>query len=198
MRDKSFDSQVFCSQLKRICETVSKDSEVLSRITPRPWGSFENSYRFNLHRATDLIRIAILSWFVPEEWGILLRMSLEEEIKSKVNLDVVEYLLQSKTLMILFLQETTLWNSRDFFGNILRKEELYRTMSGVSCRYETTRAPKRPQRIRGYRDKGTLKLPHQVHEISDLTREQNELEESRIDRHNTFLLSLGFLGLSGG
>jgi hypothetical protein len=125
-------------------------------------------------------------------------MSLEEEIKSKVNLDVVEYLLQSKTLMILFLQETTLWNTRDFFGNILRKEELYRTMSGVSCRYETTRAPKRPQRIRGYRDKGTLKLPHQVHEISDLTREQIELEESRIDRHKTFLLSLGFLGLSGG
>lgn len=198
MRDQNLNSQVFCSQLNRICETVSKDSEVLSRITPRLWERFENSYSFFEPDARKLVRIAILSWYLPEEYRILLQMSLKEEIKNKENLDYIEYLLESRCLMILFLQETSLWSTRDFFGNILTKESLIRAMFSVSCRYETLRKPKRSQRIRGYRDKGTMKLPHQVHDCSDLTIEQNELEKNKIDRHRTFLLSLGFLGISGG
>lgn len=198
MRDQNLNSQVFCSQLNRICEAVSKDSEVLSRITPRLWERFENSYSFFEPDAKKLVRLAILSWYLPKEYRILLQLSLKEEINNKENLDFIEYLLESKYLMILFLQETNLWSTRDFFGNILTKESLKMSVFSVSCRYETTKRPKRSQRIRGYRDKGTLKLPHQVHDCSDLTCEQNELEKIRIDRHNTFLLSLGFLGLSGG
>jgi len=198
MRDQNLDSQVFCTELDRICKAVSKDSEVLSRITPRLWDDFENSYCLFEPEAVSLVQLAILSWYIPEKFGILLRMSLEEEITKKEELDFIEYLLQSKVLMKLFLLETSKWSTRDFFGNILQKDCLKRAMRRVSPQMKTKRKPKRSQRVRGYRDKGTLKLSHQIHNCSNQTLEQNELERSRLNRHNTFLLSLGFLGVSGG
>lgn len=200
MRDSNFNSQVFCVQLDSLLANLSeKHSELLSRIVPSALqGKFENSFVFKQRSLDFLVRVSILSWYVPEELGILLRFQVQERITNNANLDWLQLLLDSKSQMLLFLLDTKLWHTRDFFGNLLNDKLITNTLVSITPKFESKKRPNRPERHRGYRDHGNLKFPHEVHECGEYRPEHLKLEEERRDRHNTYLFMLGFLGISPG
>ena len=97
--------------------------------------------------------------------------------------------------MLIYLQETNLWHTRDFFGNILncnyKLDKFFRKRS--ECRRTK---PRFSQRKRGYDDHGSRVEDHKKQPKYDwtLTQLQNKIEEERktFDQMDDFLL--GFLG----
>lgn len=199
MRDHRFDSQSFCFELERqINSSLKFSTEVLSRITPSALGSsFENSYRIKDRSLVNLILLSLISWYIPEEIGILLRFSIIENISNQEDLEFLNLLLDSKGEMKLFLINTTLWHTRDFFGNILVEKNLQHALNSIVPSLKSNRKPKRVQRHRGYRDKGTLRKESDKHDFWISTDEQNRLENERKSRQETLDLLRGFIG-SGG
>lgn len=201
-----FDSQVFVQEVQRLAEEdfVTKHStEVLSRITPSDEvSSFENSFVIKTNEFNDLVGLSVLSWYLPEEIGLLLRWSLEEKLQSdriesrKEKREIpLTILLSSKGQMLCFLLETDLWSSRDFFGNIFNEKIIRRLLSCFSPCFKTKKKPKRVQRHRGYRDKGTLR--NEVHK--DPNRYVNDTlgakiqEQKRISTADSCQFLIGFI-----
>lgn len=193
MRDLRFDPQAFCSELSQKLEKLAKDSEILSRITPIDWSRFENSYVLKDKSVENLVRLSIFSWYIPREFGILLREEITQIISHREELDFIQLLLEAKPRMLLYLVMTTKWHTRDFFGNVLNEKILRQSMMLLGCLYESKKKPKRTEYRRGYRDKGSLKLLHEYHSFVDSTSEQNSLERQRIVRQQSLLFLRGFL-----
>lgn len=193
MRDSRLDSQSFVYSVEKFCqneEINDHSTELLSRITPNVEGNFENRLLLKRHDLDFLIACAILSWYIPEEIGILLRLELEKYSQHE-DLFILDLLIQNKGTMLCYLIETRLWHSRDFFGNILPLvQQVFRNISPV---FKTKRRVKRVQRHRGYRDKGSLRMSHQYHSFAEFTSEQNELEERREELLHTKDFLTGFL-----
>lgn len=213
MRDKFFDSQSFVRSLESFCTdeaVVLQSTELLSRITPNDEGlfleeikrrnkyrkspefkiSFENSIVLKDKSLSNLVCLAIVSWYIPEEIGILLRMELSK-LTGNENYFILEFLLEEKGLMLCYLIETSLWHTRDFFGN--EAKQILRCLKTIRPRFSSTRKPTRIQRHRGYRDKGSLRLKHELHSFAEGTREQQTIEEQRKVRQDTKDFITGFL-----
>lgn len=128
----------------------------------------------------DLIRLGIFSWYVPREIGILLRMDIELKAKklSPEDRSLISQFLDSKERMLVFLQETHLWHTREFFGNLLSKKHSLDRFLNLS---PLRRKLKRAQRKRGYNDHGSKTPEHRWLPTSDysLTELQNLIEEKR-------------------
>lgn len=198
MRDYELSPQKFNAQLEnQIYQVRDKLSELLSRISPIEKQGFQNCYRLSRRDDKFYVNLAILSWYIPQEVGMLLRMQISERIHNKES-EWIELLLSSKAQCLIFLQETTLWHSRDFFGNILNLREMRKTLEAVHPRFESKQKVKKPEFRRGYRDKGSLKFSHEIHSYWESRPEHLELEEQRLSRHNTLLFMMGFLGIPPG
>lgn len=190
------DSQGFIAQTERILSesiVTTFSTEVLSRITPSGLGyEFENSYKLKDVSKCNLTVLSLLSWYLPEDLGILLRLDIEEKIR-KTDLDYLGLLLKSKGQTLCFLVETGLWSTRDWFGNILTKKNIEHCLRCIGIRRKTKRAPKRIQRHRGYRDKGTLRKESDKHDLWISTAEQMNLEEKRLSISDTFNFIVGWI-----
>lgn len=196
MRDTNFSPQKFCCDLSEFLAVNLPriDSEVLSLITPSASTKFENDFVLKTRKKDDLIVLAIASWYVEPSWiGMLLRLSLQEKITNNEDLFEINFYLQSKAEMLIFLQETSLYHTRDFYGNLLTKNRLRRFWSLFSPLMKTARRPKRVQRHRGYRDKGTLKQQWEVHEAGNYRKEQLEIEAERQALDDSYNFCRGFL-----
>ena len=101
----------------------------------------------------ERIALAIASWYLGE-FGYTVREDLRESLISLSLEDkfLVELLLSSKAQMIEFLKNTSLWHTRDFFGNLLPLAETI--LLHLKFRYPSVKVH-RPQRRRGYNDKGS-------------------------------------------
>jgi hypothetical protein len=166
---------------------------VLSRITPSVEDPrFLNSIRLKTNSKRKLTYLAILSWYLPPEIGILLRLALEEYIDNKEDLAELDLLLHNRGEMLVFLQETSKWHSRDFFGNIANSENAKNCKHFFCLEFSTRKKPKRVQRHRGYRDKGTYRFDWEVHEAGEYRVEQMRLEEHRQAIQDTISLCRGF------
>lgn len=196
MRDRNFKSTNFITQLDNQTEKVHKYGQDLRKqVVDNPNFLTSEIVISNFpKKLQDLEGLAILSWYIPNEIGILLRLDLEEKIKYLSTEDqvVINILLSSKPEMLIFLTETTLWSSRDFFGNILRKGEQALLHLKFKKKNWTVTIP---QRKRGYHDHGSLKPYHKWKPTSDwsLTEEQNIIEEKRTVFHTTIKFLKGFL-----
>lgn len=153
---------------------------------------------FNLRNLgkTDFIRLALYSHYAPEEVSSLLKLDLEEKLKdfdleTQVALNA---LLGNKVKMQLFLIQTQLWHSREFFGNIVGKNvNLNRFL-----KFRRTQKKEKiifPQRKRGYDDHGSRRPSHKWKPDFDisLTLKQNELERERESLNDTLSLIEGML-----
>lgn len=156
----------------------------------------ENQTFFSLRnlKLKDIIRLAIVSWYIPEEVGTILRLDLEAKIKNLAKEDrtIVELLLQSKGQMLKFLLETQLWHSRDFFGNILSTKIKLDNFFKPS---PPRRKVRRPQRKRGYDDHGS-KVPDSKWTPKydwSLTELQMKIETDRKIHQDTVAFLQGFL-----
>lgn len=197
MRDHNLDSQSFCSELERLCQSaVSQVKFLRSSVSDTSkcltYFRFENSFRIKSSSTRILTILSILVWFFPEEFQVLLVMDLQEKWKDKDDSILGELLLRSKGHCLNFLLETSLWHTRDFFGNVITRDNLELALSKVVPALSTRKKPRRVQRHRGYRDKGTLKLQHEIHDCSDLTSEQNEIEEQRCTTQDSINFMIGW------
>jgi hypothetical protein len=183
MRDKNLTLEQFNIQLEKNLTRntwMRSFSESLSRIIPNDSEQIEVSIKYP-RSFKSLRALAIAQWYFPDEirWQIFLDM--EEMTFSQLNLKQVfeiKTLLQSKELMQIYLYQTERLTNREIFGNILGNE-LKNSLGEIKIQRKNYRKPKRVQRHRGYRDKGSWKPPHRWSPNSDysLTDIQNRLEQ---------------------
>jgi hypothetical protein len=199
MRDTKLDIQGFVGSIEHYYDSEVlqvKSAELLSRITPNDEYNFRftNRLGFKTRKLDDFLFLAISSWYLPEEIGCLLRLELSEIFSENPDIQVFELLLRSKAEMLIFLEESNLWHTRDFFGNLLtreRREKLFHLFFPIFVPIKPN--VKRVQRHRGYRDKGSLRFSHEVHEAWSGTREQQTIEYNRLAQSETIALLAGFL-----
>lgn len=194
MRDLHL-STSFNSQVEQICEfIVSHDKFLRSSVSDisKYRDRFRNEFKITTSSTQNLICLSILSWYLPEDLGVCLRMSLMKKWEDKDDKIIGEFLLKSKSYCLLFLQDTSLWHTRDFFGNILNRRR-YDIFIFVKPLFDSLKPVRRKIRHRGYRDKGTLKLAHEIHELATCTAEQLKIEEEREIQLDTIQFLEGWL-----
>lgn len=195
MRDRVLDYRSFFQQIEEIARSYS--SKIFRDSAPDnpKWlcdTDFENDFYLTSRKLEKLVMLAILSWYVPQEYGILWRLTLEDAVHRNPDLLILTFLIRSEAEMRCYLYETNLWHSRDFFGNILRKNMRISELPIKPSRKKKSK-PKRIQRHRGYRDKGTLKFPHEYHDFSERTLEEKELEQERSTLRDVILFTEGWI-----
>lgn len=195
MRDSFLDSQSLIRSVERICkdkDIQNYSTELLSRISPNDYVVFQNRIRLRRKDLNYLIALTILSWYIPEELGVLLRLEISEEFL-KIN-PLFLALLENKGLTFEFLRMTKLWHTRDFFGNILNEKLIKDIYESLELIFVYTEKPvKKPHRHRGYRDKGSLRMSHEYHNFADLTTEQIRIEEEEKISQDTLQFLIGFI-----
>jgi hypothetical protein len=155
----------------------------------------DTTFRLKGLKSKELFELALVSWYLPEEIAFLLRLDLEniasklsDEDFHKVPLMIV---LSSKAETLLFLQETNLWSTHDFFGGYL-KPGLLRKLRPLRL------SPKvvKPQRKRGYHDHGTRASDsHHLRARAywEDTKLHLEIEENRKALRDAVQICLGLL-----
>lgn len=150
-----------------------------------------------------LIRLGVLSWYLPETHGILLRLELEKLVGSNSDLFELEFILKTKNQMKVWLKSKlevkgTAW----LFGNFLNKND----WSGKSLleiysikkirnhkRYSDQTAEQRYIGV-GYKDKGSRpKDARGGFENFMLTRLHNEIMQRRSETETLKLIFEGFM-----
>lgn len=117
---------------------------------------------FPVRTLKEKILLALLQWYFPEELSVQINLWLEEHWGPE-HKDEKSVLNSSKSTALGWLLVQERWNEHDFFGNILKEENVRNILKFKYLRSSFRRAPRRTIRRRGYNDKGTLRLPHQTH-----------------------------------
>lgn len=159
-------------------------------VVPNSETSF-NLYKFRKQR--EIVELAIVSWYLREDLGILLRLELEQ-----VKFTSREYL----PILLLKDKETCLQtirffqSERDFFGNLL--PELRKTASRLYLRCQIPRLARRKCRRRGYSDHGSVRPLSSWLPTMDLAfvEEQNRIEAEN-DFHEARKETILLFGLMG-
>jgi hypothetical protein len=105
-------------------------------------------------RKQDLLRLALLSWYFPEEIGVILRMSLKEHW-DRIDRFAIEkeVLFDSKQVCLAWILSESNWNEFDFFGNILNKDQVQRLLLSLNFKAISRRkVPRYTGYCRGYRE----------------------------------------------
>ena len=160
--------------------------------------NFQNLTFFDVgtRQLDEKILLSILSWYLPVEVGFVLREDLFQSLfrLSLEDRSVIELLIESKAVMLLFLEQTSLWHNRDFFGNIVSQKAVERVLRILSPS-SFHRKIRKSQRKRGYDDKGSKVDPHKWMPKFDfdLTELQNQIEDDRKVARETLLFTKGVL-----
>lgn len=199
MRDIELDSSAFRSQVSLLSQETSEKfltgAALVSPKRSKYYISEVEGLKVHSRSKKDLLALAIISWWLEDS----IRFYLQEELYflSINNSDLIEVrlCLTSKSGMLNFLEDTTLYHSRDLFGNILPTsyEKQVRLANLVSVRYGPTSLPKRVIRRRGYKDHGSRRFPHEVHDLSSGKLAQIKYEEEIQSYHDTLLFLRGWL-----
>lgn len=102
----------------------------------------------------SLIRLAILSWYFPEEIRVLFQLNLKEVWTKQDRFCVEkEILLSSKTNCLAWILHESGWKERDFFGNILNERETIRLLKNLNFwRLSQRKVQKYTGYCRGYQE----------------------------------------------
>lgn len=159
MRDfRSLDDSVFCSQVETISlKAMLEWKELITTVMDN--SNFQQEYDFRMTIPKTLnenIALAIASWSFGE-LGFVIREEIREKYRNSLeDKMVLEPLLDYQGQCLLFLLETSLWHTRDFFGNLFNVKVLKRIL--VQVRWIRRPKPVSTQRKRGYHDKGSMNL----------------------------------------
>jgi hypothetical protein len=156
----------------------------------------DTTFRIKNLKSKELFELALVSWYLPEEVAILLRLDLEQ-IASKLSDEdfhkiPLMMVLSSKAETLLFLQETSLWSTQEFFGNYLTPGILKKLRPLIL----SPRVVK-PQRKRGYHDQGTRAFDSHYLRVRAFWRDTElhlEIEKNRQALKDSILINLGLLG----
>lgn len=199
----SVDSQALLSQIRRQVELVERSDfgEFFTRklvADISKWSSKGFDFELRILGKLSLkekIVLSIFQWYTSSEvLRVYLKLYLEEDAhvglseEDRFLLDIFQL---SRPEMEIFLLDTSLWSTRDFFGNIFNERTISNVLHRIKVSIVTMPKPKYPERHRGYRDKGSWKKPHEVHSDykNDWTsiKEQEEIVNRRKTRIDTLL-----------
>lgn len=133
---------------------------------------------------TEMVKLICFHWYFPEEIRWLFKLWIEDNIIAEYS-EVLTVMLTSKDVSLGYLLIQDLWSDRDLWGNILptgkTKEGKIKPAipwfnSNLVGFCPKTGKVKRVQRHRGYRDKGTLRFPHEEHGTPSFVEEEWILE----------------------
>lgn len=157
--------------------------------------SFLNNLRIKSKKSEDLLSLLLLSWYIPEEIGILLRLEIMEKEKFFNEKDKIFFkiFLTSKkdSLDLLFL--TQRWHSRDLFGNFLVRG--LKELENLQFKRRNSKILQKKIRKRGYQDHGSRRPDFKWLPSSDysFTEKQNQKELAEIKFHSKYLRILKIL-----
>lgn len=196
MRDKSLCIESFLSELEQLCKSCSQSNVFrITTVVANP--NFLEEYLTDLilpRDLDDLIALAISSWYVDSP--IVQSVIQLHLFEKRVDPDywMLELFLASKVRCELFLVETTMYHTRDFWGNLITQSRLQRVFKNLNF-VRRSNLVKETQRKRGYHDKGSMKPLHKwmpTHDWS-LTQLHYELEQKRKTLDDTVLLIEGII-----
>lgn len=186
MRDKNLNFIQFSDQIESFLKKKTHSIEILRRavIDNPTFPSDDYLLYLPLKNLISLRGLAVLSYYIPETLGWKIRGYLEEQtsrlcFKDKMKLKL---LLTSKENMLVYLYDTQEFSSHEIFGNLLGTG--LKALNLMKITRKRTKVRK-PQRKRGYDDKGSLRSPDRWLPSFDytLTELQNE-KEKKTDLHN--------------
>lgn len=151
-----------------------------------------NAVFFKGKKLKEKILLGLVSWYLPEEVGFLIRFWLEENWGSEKK-EWCRIIGTSKlyALTLILIQDE--YSNRDFFGNIASKQYIERSISKVSIPRRNTTRIKRKIRRRGYQDHGSKRpshLPEPIFFERDLKTVLDQEAENLILENKIFLLLL--------
>lgn len=154
-------------------------------------------YCFNLQsfrKNSDFLSLAILSWFIPEELGFLLRLDLEEvKLSSLKKNEILRILISSEENMLDYLST---FSGRILFGTWMKRVE--NVLCNLKFRVITQKAAIKTVRRRGYKDHGSCRPQDRWLEDHDFSwTEMQNLKEHLQDLLEEVTLSVQRFGLLG-
>lgn len=200
MRDlHSLSSEKILRDLEsNLSQYISKRSNLFTTPVVNNPNFHYGESRFALKKLSskELAFLTIASWYLGD-LGLYLRLDLEEELEKRELEDnykiIADICIESRAHSEIFILETKLWHSRDFYGNIL--PDIIRTLNALRFVNPSVKV-KTPQRKRGYHDKGSRALdPHwkYARDYSQDTRDFYERETQKLTFKQTTLLISGLL-----
>jgi len=191
------DSQSFCSSLDKSLTLDHKITESLRiHVVDSPNFLVDHHLVIKARTLLEKISLAIGSWYLDPEVGAIVRLDLEDKMRflSLEDQFLLRQMLYSKAECLIFLLETSLWHSRDFFGNIVPM--ILSQLRKLSWKRTFLKRVKKPQRKRGYNDHGSKAPSHRWLPKFDwsLTEAQNEKEKMELTQLQTLDYCRGLLG----
>lgn len=146
----------------------------------------------NITKPSEFIGLWLICLAENPEWKELFRLELIERCKKN---DFKNKWMDLFHLLKLNHLSTALWiclersfSSRDLRGNILPKA--LKLWDGVIFKKIQKRKSKHPQFHRGYRDHGGRRLPHEVHDCSEVTGPNpNKFDSEKLINKKNHLLN---------
>jgi hypothetical protein len=198
----SFDSQTFCVELEETLTSLLEVRKFLSTtvlVNPTLQERFENRVLVKTKNLQILELLCIAVWFMKnKDSQCLLLVELTNLVDDLSSKDIEKYsylkiLLKSKCQMLLWLEATSKYSTDDFFGLLNDKSVQNRLLNSVKFAFRPNTAVKKPQRKRGYKDKGSRKPPHEQGRTQVLPLLQQEIEREREISLDTLAFLEGFL-----
>jgi hypothetical protein len=132
-------------------------------------------------KKVDLLRLSILSWYIPDEAiRVLLQLSLREIWDKQEKFSIAkEVLLSSKSYCLAWILQESGWSPSTFFGNVLNRKEVEGLITRLRF-FENPRGfvKKYTGYCRGYRD-GRRKSSCSLTQEDFPTKSTILLEEAR-------------------
>lgn len=189
----SHGTQIFCQEFNSVCEQLATQWCKLLRnhgsVTPKVLNAEPFVSRYSSWK--KYLCAIILHYYLPEETEVdrafkwYIKLDLERQI-GKWGIDnkiVALTILKSKPQMLLYLLETSYVakNPREIFGLLGKQGK--EVVTSTILYWREPRKPKFQQRIRGYRDHGSLRPRHQwLAKYSETEEARREMEEIELQR----------------
>lgn len=143
------------SILKNKCDALTNlvsDSPTLES------GLMISDFKIPIRTLKEKILLGIIHWYFPVEIRFTVNLWLEENWGADFE-EVKFIILTSKELALGYLLVQEKMDEHQFYGNFLTNENLLKIYQ-LSFKRKDKRKVVKPEFRRGYRDKGSMRLPH--------------------------------------
>lgn len=197
-----FDLQAFSVELEETVTSFLRVTKFLSTtvlVRPTLQERFENKVIIRTKNLQLLEFLCVIVWFMEDKVPqCLLLLELRDLVEDLSNKDIEKYsylklLLKSKVQTLLWLQDTTKYSTNEYFGILNQNVIQKKLQNSVKFAFRSNSVVKKPQRRRGYKDKGSRKPPHEEGRNHILAELQREIEAERAVTLDTLAFLEGFL-----
>lgn len=146
-----------------------------------------NGVQFTAKKFPEKVLLGLLQYYVAEELRPLINLWLEDHWGAEA-LEMKAMLLSSKETALGAILVQDFWSARDFYGNVLKISNM-KFLQTSFVRKRSTLRPKKAAYRRGYRDHGSMRLPHESEPSypEEKLLSVEELEERRIHQRLVIL-----------